>query len=66
MSRFRVRVPSQILSAPSIYKLLVNCIEHVKPAKKAGRPVVVDLNPNFDLLEQMRILQIQFLDDQGE
>ncbi|KAJ5811910.1 hypothetical protein N7474_008211 [Penicillium riverlandense] len=44
----------------------LNCIEHVKPGKKAGRPVVLDLNPNFDILEQMRVLQIQFLDDNGQ
>lgn len=43
----------------------VNCIETVNPGKKAGRPVVLDLQPNFDLLSQMKTLHIQFLDDQG-
>ncbi|KAM0088482.1 hypothetical protein ACP6JD_008193 [Aspergillus fumigatus] len=42
----------------------VNCIETVNPGKKAGRPVVLDLQPNFDLLSQMKTLHIQFLDDQ--
>jgi hypothetical protein len=56
----------KIISVAYIYNLLVNCIEHLKPGKKAGRPVVLDLNPNFDILEQMRVLQIQFLDDNGQ
>ncbi|KAJ5721302.1 uncharacterized protein N7483_009236 [Penicillium malachiteum] len=34
-----------------------------KPPKKVGRPVVVDLNPNFEILAQMRNLTIHFLDD---
>ncbi|KAF9882795.1 hypothetical protein FE257_005143 [Aspergillus nanangensis] len=42
----------------------VNCIESVNPGKKAGRPVVVQLLPNFDILAMMRTLQIQFLDDE--
>lgn len=58
--------PLKVVLVAYVYNLLVNCIEHVKPAKKAGRPVVVDLNPNFDILEQMRVLQIQFLDDKGQ
>ncbi|KAJ6161267.1 hypothetical protein N7470_004663 [Penicillium chermesinum] len=41
----------------------LNCVAHVKPPKKSGRPVAVDLNPNFDYLAQMRNLHIQFLDD---
>ncbi|OOO14183.1 hypothetical protein OAory_01027780 [Aspergillus oryzae] len=42
--------------------LPVNCIESVQPPKKAGRPVVLQLLPNFDHLSQMRSLQIHFLD----
>ncbi|PKX92868.1 uncharacterized protein P174DRAFT_432230 [Aspergillus novofumigatus IBT 16806] len=42
----------------------VNCIETVNPGKKAGRPVVLELHPNFDILSQMKSLHIQFLDDQ--
>ncbi|KAA8648922.1 uncharacterized protein ATNIH1004_004810 [Aspergillus tanneri] len=42
----------------------INCIESVKPGKKAGKPVLLELLPNFDLLSQMRTLQIQFLDDE--
>ena len=44
----------------------INCIDSVNPGKKAGRPVVLQLQPNFDLLSQMKVLQIQFLDDSGE
>ncbi|KAJ5225508.1 hypothetical protein N7468_006733 [Penicillium chermesinum] len=44
----------------------LNCVAHVKPPKKSGRPVAVDLNPNFDYLAQMRNLHIQFLDDNGQ
>lgn len=43
----------------------VNCVEKVKPPKKPGRPVVVELNPNFDILSQMRTLSIEFLDNDG-
>jgi hypothetical protein len=42
----------------------VNCVETVNPGKKAGRPVVLELQPNFDILSQMKSLHIQFLDDQ--
>ncbi|PLB54689.1 hypothetical protein P170DRAFT_470137 [Aspergillus steynii IBT 23096] len=42
----------------------VTCIESLNPGKKAGRPVVLQLSPNFDLLAQMKTLQIQFLDDE--
>jgi hypothetical protein len=45
---------------------LVNCIGGIKPPKKAGRPVIIDLNPNFDILSQMRNFTIQFLDDDGQ
>ncbi|BCR83243.1 uncharacterized protein ACHE_10645A [Aspergillus chevalieri] len=41
----------------------VSCIESINPGKKAGKPVVLQLQPNFDLLSQMKVLQIQFLDD---
>lgn len=44
----------------------VSCIESVNPGKKAGKPVVLQLQPNFDLLSQMKVLQIQFLDDSGQ
>lgn len=37
----------------------------MNPGKKAGKPVVLHLQPNFDLLSQMKHLQIQFLDDEG-
>lgn len=44
----------------------VSCIESVNPGKKAGKPVVLQLQPNFDLLSQMKVLQILFLDDSGK
>ncbi|KAF7119026.1 hypothetical protein CNMCM5793_008666 [Aspergillus hiratsukae] len=42
----------------------LTCIDTVNPGKKAGRPVVLELQPNFDILAQMKSLSIQFLDDQ--
>ena len=44
----------------------VNCVASVKPPKKAGRPVMIELNPNFEILSQMRNLQITFLNDDGQ
>lgn len=44
---------------------LVNCIENVKRPRNAGRPVLIELDPNFELLAQMRNLQITFLEDEG-
>lgn len=44
----------------------VNCVGSVKPPKKAGRPVIIELNPNFEILSQMRNLQITFLNDDGQ
>ncbi|KAB8078321.1 hypothetical protein BDV29DRAFT_9371 [Aspergillus leporis] len=41
----------------------LNCIENVQPPKKAGKPVLLTLLPNFDHLAQMKTLQIYFLDD---
>ncbi|KAE8372968.1 hypothetical protein BDV26DRAFT_79684 [Aspergillus bertholletiae] len=40
----------------------VNCVESFQPPKKAGRPVVLQLLPNFDHLAQMKNLQVSFLD----
>lgn len=45
---------------------LVTCIGSIKPPKKAGRPALLDLNPNFEILSQMRNLTVQFLDDDGQ
>ena len=47
------------------FTIPINCINKIDPGKKAGRPVVLDLLPNFELLSQMKYLQIRFLDDQG-
>ncbi|KAJ5145258.1 hypothetical protein N7448_002650 [Penicillium atrosanguineum] len=44
----------------------LNCVANVKPPKKPGRPVMVELNPNFEILSQMRNLTIQFLDNNGQ
>ncbi|KAL3472484.1 hypothetical protein BJX99DRAFT_235432 [Aspergillus californicus] len=41
----------------------LSCIDSVTPAKKARRPVVLGLHPNFEHLAQMKTLQILFLDD---
>ncbi|CAK38688.1 hypothetical protein An04g04230 [Aspergillus niger] len=41
----------------------INCIDSFNPGKKAGKPVVLQLQPNFDILSQMRTLSIQFLDE---
>ncbi|RAK95504.1 uncharacterized protein BO80DRAFT_261680 [Aspergillus ibericus CBS 121593] len=41
----------------------VTCIDSFNPGKKAGKPVVLQLQPNFDILSQMKTLSIQFLDD---
>ncbi|KAL2012432.1 hypothetical protein VTN00DRAFT_5150 [Thermoascus crustaceus] len=41
----------------------VNCIEHVDPGKKVGRPVSLQFLPNFDTITQMKMLQIRFLDE---
>lgn len=46
--------------------ITVNCVANIKQPKKAGRPVTVELNPNFEILSQMRNFQIQFLDDDGQ
>lgn len=44
----------------------VNCIGGIKPPKKPGRPATLELNPNFEILAQMRNLNVQFLDDDGQ
>ena len=44
----------------------VDCIDQIEQGKKAGRPVSLRLRPNFDLLSQLKILHIQFLDDNGK
>lgn len=44
----------------------VNCIGGIKPPKKPGRPVTLELNPNFEILVLMKTLTIQFLDDYGQ
>ncbi|OJJ46823.1 hypothetical protein ASPZODRAFT_131713 [Penicilliopsis zonata CBS 506.65] len=41
----------------------INCIESFHPGKRAGKPVVLTLQPNFDLLTHMKTLQIEFLED---
>ncbi|OQD70655.1 hypothetical protein PENDEC_c022G04466 [Penicillium decumbens] len=41
----------------------LNCVAKVKPPKKPGRPVVIELDPNFDILSVMRNITIQFLDN---
>jgi hypothetical protein len=43
----------------------VNCIEKIDVPKKASRPISLHLLPNFELLAEMKVLQLQFLDDDG-
>ncbi|KAL4803065.1 hypothetical protein BDV18DRAFT_163590 [Aspergillus unguis] len=40
----------------------LSCIESVTPGKNSRRPVVLQLQPNFEHLAQMKTLQIWFLD----
>ncbi|BCS21150.1 uncharacterized protein APUU_21582S [Aspergillus puulaauensis] len=44
----------------------LSCIESVTPGKNPRRPVVLQLQPNFDHLAQMKTLQIQFLDSDDQ
>ncbi|KAL4763620.1 uncharacterized protein BDW70DRAFT_157631 [Aspergillus foveolatus] len=44
----------------------LSCIESVTPGKNSRRPVVLQLQPNFDHLAQMRTLQISFLDSDDQ
>lgn len=58
-----------LLSSPSLFSfsfVIVNCVANIKQPKKPGRPVTVELNPNFEILSQMRNFQIQFLDNNGQ
>lgn len=65
MSPSRVGHSKTFPTTPLLIQSVVNCIGNVKPPKKAGRPVTIELNPNFDILAQMRTLQITFLDHEG-
>jgi arginine utilization protein RocB len=64
--------PSQVsldLNAPARQSFgdrrTVNCIEQIDQSKKAGKPISLRLQPNFELLADLRVLQIQFLADEG-
>ncbi|QKX60975.1 uncharacterized protein TRUGW13939_08121 [Talaromyces rugulosus] len=41
----------------------LNCIDKIDVPKKASRPISLHLLPNFELLAEMKVLQLQFLDD---
>ncbi|KAH8702478.1 hypothetical protein BGW36DRAFT_372928 [Talaromyces proteolyticus] len=41
----------------------LNCIDRIDVPKKASRPISLHLRPNFELLAEMKVLQLQFLDD---
>lgn len=56
---------SQRREAKRYVSIPISCIASVNPGKKPGKPVILHLQPNFDLLSQMKHLQIQFLDDAG-
>lgn len=79
VSRFwYASMPKRVAQAPSspgnlkfslsehLKPATVNCVGSVKPPKKAGRPVIIELNPNFEILSQMRNLQITFLNEDGQ
>ncbi|KAL4862760.1 hypothetical protein BDV12DRAFT_178412 [Aspergillus spectabilis] len=44
----------------------VSCIDSVTPGKNSRRPVVLQLQPNFDHLAQMKTLQVLFLDGEDQ
>ena len=44
----------------------VDCVGQLHQEKKAGRPVSLTLQPNSELLSQLKMLQIQFLHENGE
>lgn len=56
---------SQRREAKRYVSIPISCIASVNPGKKTKKPVILQLQPNFDLLSQMKVLQIQFLDDSG-
>ncbi|KAL1962574.1 hypothetical protein VTN77DRAFT_9367 [Rasamsonia byssochlamydoides] len=41
----------------------LNCIDHLDVPKKASRPVSLHLRPNFEILAEMKVLHIQFLEE---
>ena len=43
----------------------VNCVKSIDQSTKTGRPISLTLQPNFELLSQLKVLQIKFLDDAG-
>jgi hypothetical protein len=46
--------------------LPVDCIDQISQGKKVGQPLSLRLRPNFDLMAELKSLQIYFLDDNGE
>jgi len=46
--------------------LPVDCIDQISQGKKAGQPLSLRLRPNFELMAELKSLQIHFLDDNGE
>ncbi|KKK24482.1 hypothetical protein AOCH_006269 [Aspergillus ochraceoroseus] len=47
-------------------KRYVSIPQSITPGKNSRRPVVLQLQPNFDILSEMKTLQIQFLDDEDQ
>lgn len=44
----------------------VSCIDRIDQSKKGGRQISLRLHPNSELLSELKVLQIKFLDNQGE
>ncbi|KAJ4547855.1 hypothetical protein HRR76_000478 [Exophiala dermatitidis] len=44
----------------------LDCIDRVEQSKKHGKPISLSLRPNFELLAQMKALQIRFLDEHDQ
>jgi len=41
----------------------LDCIDRIEQSKKSGRPITLRLRPNFELLTQLKALQIEFLEE---
>ncbi|KAL1982262.1 hypothetical protein VTN96DRAFT_1571 [Rasamsonia emersonii] len=44
----------------------LNCIDHLEVPKKPSRPVSLHLRPNFEILAEMKVLHIQFLEEDDQ
>ncbi|KAF7512105.1 hypothetical protein GJ744_002818 [Endocarpon pusillum] len=56
---------SQCKERKKYISIPVNCIDQIEQNKKPGRPISLRLQPNLKLLSELKVLHIQFLDDDG-